>query len=142
MDLDAELAKLQEEARRELAARERARAEELEAAPQAGGEGADTLPSVPWPEGLAQADEAVRRVRDLRRGLEALDGKAEQARALPLPAKLALAAGGIVAIVAAWRLVIEPLLSIALSVAVLGLIAYGLYRLFGPAPGEDGEREP
>ncbi len=138
MDLDAELAKLQEEARRELATRRPAPApseEELTADSDPTLEpAAPELPPVPWPDALRQAD----RLRTgLGAGLGTLEGKAAQARRLPFKAKVGLAVVGVAAVLAAWHFVLAPLLSILLTVGVLALIVYALVHLFGS--GDDAD---
>ncbi|MGE0707831.1 MAG: hypothetical protein AB7N76_13020 [Planctomycetota bacterium] len=115
MDLDAEMAELAREARRQLEARER---EERALGADAPQTGADLeLPELP------------RLDAGLAAGLDA-----EAAAPLPLATKVGLGLLGLAAFALLWRTLLAPLVQGALSLALLALILVAIWRLLRGRP--------
>lgn len=152
MDLDAEMRKLQEEARRALERREAADAEAAE------------LPPLPVPEAIRERDgepgavaevgsalAAARAVGELAKGLDSetlgaareVARLAEEARGpgTPLLTKLAWGAGGLIAFAVLWELFLGPLVWAMAGLAFVVLLCIGLLKLFGFGRRTDAAEE-
>jgi len=134
VDLDAEMAKLQAEARRELDAREAAEPR-LDPGP--------AEPAHLEREGDAAAAAAERLEAQLAlklgkglaaKGLERAGARAAKA---PLAAQVAMAVAAVVGAVVAWKLVVKPLLSLALVAAVVLALVWLVLQLTGGREDED-----
>jgi hypothetical protein len=136
MDLDAEMRKLQEEARRELAQRE--------PAPE--------LPPTPVPKPMAEAaaqveapvEEApgVTLDPDVLRQAANLADKASGLKKLSWKAKLGWGAAALVGFLVAWELFLGKLVMALISVAVLVLLVVAILRVsgvIGPGSGDEDE---
>ena len=131
MDLDAEMAKLAQEARRKLDAErpepaplptERPRSARVDVR-------AETRSEV-------ESDASVQ--REVQRLVEAPDEQAPRGPKLSMGAKLAIGVGGLIALNVAWIYIIKPLVGIAILLGAVALIVLGVMKLL-EARGDDDE---
>lgn len=121
MDLDAEMAKLAQEARRKLDA------ERPEPAP---------LPTErPRPAPAGDADVQ----REVQRLVDAPDEVGPRGPKLSMGAKLALGVGGLVALYVAWIYVLKPLVGLAILLGAVALIVLGVMKLLEGRGDEEDE---
>lgn len=129
MDIDAEMAKLAQEARRKLDA------ERPEPAP---------LPTERPRSARVDVRAATRSEvesdvqREVQRLVESPDEQAPRGPKLSMGAKLAIGVGGLIALNVAWIYIIKPLVGIAILLGAVALIVLGVMKLLEKR-GDDDE---
>lgn len=127
MDIDAEMAKLAQEARRKLDAdrpeppplpTERPRSARVEAKDSGG-------------------DQEVQ--REVQKLIDAPDESGPRGPRLSMGAKLAIGVGGLIALNVAWIYIIKPLVGIAILLGAVALIVLGVMKLLETRGDDDDD---